>query len=56
MKIVIFTEDLPPCLGGIAQWANGVARSLIANGHSVKIYMRQTPLLEQIYMIMKVMM
>jgi len=44
MKIVIFTEDLPPCLGGIAQWANGVARSLVTQGHTVTIYMRKDPL------------
>lgn len=38
MHVVIMSEDFPPCTGGIAQWAYGVARSLSEMGHSVTVY------------------
>lgn len=38
VHVVIMSEDFPPCTGGIAQWAYGVARSLCEMGHSVTVY------------------
>lgn len=39
-QIVVFSEDFPPNVGGIAQWAAGVARSLHRMGYGVRVLTR----------------
>lgn len=39
-KVIIYSEDFPPYPGGIAQWAAGVANSLIKLGHEVRVITR----------------
>lgn len=39
-SLIIFSEDFPPNVGGIAQWAIGVARSLHRMGYGVRVLTR----------------
>ena len=43
MRILILSEDFPPNVGGIAQWAMGVAKSLSKSGHTVTLMTRYFP-------------